>query len=46
MVKVEVLRKRLEKFDEYMAILERAQGYRWEEFKSNSERYGSAERFL
>ena len=46
MVRREVLRKRLNKLDEYLIILGGLQRYRLEEFLENPERYGSAERFL
>ena len=46
MVRREVLRKRLNKLDEYLAILSGLQRYRLEEFLESPERYGSAERFL
>jgi uncharacterized protein YutE (UPF0331/DUF86 family) len=46
MVRPEVLRKRLNKLDEYLGILRQLRGYGRKEFLSNAERYGSAERFL
>ncbi len=46
MVKVEVIRKRLNKIDEYLNILLTLQHYEFDEFISNPEHYGSAERFL
>ena len=46
MVRPDVIRKRLEKLDEYLAILRQLQKYSYDEFVSNPERYGSAERFL
>jgi len=46
MVSVEVIRKRLNKLDEYLEILSQLQGYSLEAFVANPERYGSAERFL
>jgi uncharacterized protein YutE (UPF0331/DUF86 family) len=46
MLRAEVLRKRLNKLDEYLAILRSLQRYSFDEFASNPERYGSAERFL
>ena len=45
MVRVEVLRKRLNKLDEYLRILTRLQRYSFEEFMADPERYGSVERF-
>ncbi|MGB9755149.1 MAG: hypothetical protein C0183_14390 [Roseiflexus castenholzii] len=46
MVRSDVIRKRLEKLDEYLAILRQLQRYSYDEFVANPERYGSAERFL
>ena len=46
MVKPEVIRRRLERFSEYLTILERYQRYDLGTFCSNPEYYGSAERFL
>lgn len=46
MVRAEVLRKRLNKLDEYLAILTGLRQYTFEEFIADPERYGSAERFL
>jgi uncharacterized protein YutE (UPF0331/DUF86 family) len=46
MVRPEVIRKRLNKLDEYLGILNGLQGYTLEEFMGNPEHYGSAERFL
>ena len=46
MVRPEVIRKRIEKIDEYVSVLERIQNYSLEEFRNEPERYGSAERFL
>ena len=46
MVRVEVIRKRLSKLDEYLAILAGLRGYTFEEFVADPEHYGSAERFL
>ncbi len=46
MVRPEIIRKRLNKLDEYLAILENARRYSWEEFVGDPERYGSVERFL
>lgn len=46
MLRPEIIRRRLEKLDEYLAILERLRGYSLEEFMADPERYGSAERFL
>jgi uncharacterized protein YutE (UPF0331/DUF86 family) len=45
-IRPEVLRRRLNKVDEYLAILEAIQTYPFEAFSANPERYGSAERFL
>lgn len=46
MIRPEVLRKRLMKLDEYLAILHQIRRYSYQEFLDNPERYGSAERFL
>ena len=46
MVRVEVLRRRLNKLDEYLDILQSLDKYSLDEFKAEPERYGSAERFL
>ncbi len=46
MVKPEVLRKRLNKLDEYIAILRTLQRYSYADFAANPQCYGSAERFL
>ena len=46
MVRAEIIRKRLNKLDEYIAILKSLQQYSYEEFIADPERYGSTERFL
>ena len=46
MVRPEIIRKRLNKLDDYLGILENARRYSWEEFRGDPERYGSVERFL
>jgi uncharacterized protein YutE (UPF0331/DUF86 family) len=46
MARPEVIRKRLNKLDQYLAVLRNLQRYERDEFLSNPERYGSAERFL
>lgn len=46
MVRAEVVRKRLNKLDEYLFILRGMQKYSFEAFVRNPEHYGSAERFL
>lgn len=46
MVRPEVIRKRLNRLDEYLSILQRMQRYTLDEFVADPERYGSAERFL
>lgn len=46
MVKPEVIRKRLQKLDEYLTILRGLQRYDREAFLQDPERYGSTERFL
>lgn len=46
MVRPEVIRKRLNKLDEYLAILQDLQRYAFDEFVERPECYGSVERFL
>ena len=46
MVNKEVIRKRLNKLDEYLGILYRMQDYSFDDFIGEPEHYGSAERFL
>jgi uncharacterized protein YutE (UPF0331/DUF86 family) len=46
LVRVEVIRKRLNKLDECLSILYGLQEYPFEEFIRDPEHYGSAERFL
>jgi uncharacterized protein YutE (UPF0331/DUF86 family) len=46
MVRKEVLRRRLNKLEEYIGILKRLQKYNFHEFIADPEHYGSAERFL
>jgi uncharacterized protein YutE (UPF0331/DUF86 family) len=46
MVRPEVIRKRLNKLDEYLNILQNIRRYTLNEFLADPERYGSAERFL
>lgn len=46
MLRPEAVRKRLQKLEEYLNILERLRCYSLDEFLANPERYGSAERFL
>ena len=46
MVKSEVVRRRFEKLDEYLTILNRLKKYSYEDLISDPEHYGSAERFL
>ena len=46
MVRPEVVRKRLNKLDEYLSILQGLQKYSFSEFAEDPEHYGSAERFL
>jgi uncharacterized protein YutE (UPF0331/DUF86 family) len=46
MIKVEVLRRRLNKLDAYIDILRRLSRYDLQAFLSDPEHYGSAERFL
>ena len=46
MVRPEVIRKRLNKLDEYLSILYILRKYSFDNFTRDPERYGSAERFL
>ena len=46
MVRPEVIRKRLNKLEEYLSILHGLRKYSFSEFIEDPERYGSAERFL
>jgi len=46
MLRPEVIRKRLEKLNEYLRIPERIREYDRQAFLSDPEHYGSAERFL
>ena len=46
MVSSEVIRKRLNKLDEYLGILQKLKRYSFEAFISDPEHYGSVERFL
>ena len=46
MVRREVIRKRLQRLEEYLQVLETLAGYSESEFLASPERYGSAERFL
>jgi uncharacterized protein YutE (UPF0331/DUF86 family) len=45
-VRPEVIRKRLNKLDEYLSILRKLRKYNFDDFVSDPEHYGSAERFL
>jgi uncharacterized protein YutE (UPF0331/DUF86 family) len=45
-VNKEIVRKRLNKLDEYLDILNQIKQYSFEAFIANPEHYGSAERFL
>jgi uncharacterized protein YutE (UPF0331/DUF86 family) len=45
-VRPEVIRKRLNKLDEYLSILHNLRKYSFEVFISDPEHYGSSERFL
>jgi len=45
-VRPEVLKRRLQKLDEYLSIVKKLSDYNQEEFVTEPERYGSAERFL
>ncbi len=46
MVRPEVIRKRLNKLDEYLSILFNLRKYSFDDFVSDPEHYGSTERFL
>lgn len=46
MPKPELIRKRLQKLDEYLAILRKLRRYNLVEFVADPEHYGSAERFM
>ena len=46
MVRAEIIRKRMNRLDDYLTILKKLQQYSFKEFTANPERYGSAERFL
>lgn len=46
MVRPEVIRKRLNKLDEYLDILRGMRRYSLDDFLASPERYGSTERFL
>lgn len=46
MVRPEVIERRLDKLGEYIEILQSLQRYSLDEFLTEPERYGSAERFL
>jgi len=46
MVRREVIRKRLNKLDDYLGILNGLKRYSFQEFIENPEYYGSTERFL
>jgi len=45
-VRAEIIRKRMNRLDEYLTILKKLKQYSFKEFTENPERYGSAERFL
>ena len=46
MVNREIIRKRLNKLDEYLSILSKLQEYTFDDFIGDPKHYGSAERFL
>jgi uncharacterized protein YutE (UPF0331/DUF86 family) len=46
MVKTEIIRRRLLHLEEYLSILRHYADYSFDDFVSDPERYGSAERFL
>jgi len=45
-VRAEIIRKRMNRLDDYLAVLKKSQKYSFEEFTADPERYGSTERFL
>ena len=46
MIRAEIIRKRINKLDEYLSVLKKLQGYSFDEFEADPEHYGSTERFL
>jgi uncharacterized protein YutE (UPF0331/DUF86 family) len=46
MIRPEIIRRRLNKLDEYISILQGLRKYTFEAFVSDPEHYGSTERFL
>ena len=46
MVRPEVIRRRLNRLDEYLSILDKLAEYRWEDFREDPIVSGSAERYL
>jgi len=46
LLRKEIIRKRLNKLDEYLTVLIQLQRYSYDQFVQSPERYGSAERFL
>ena len=46
MVNKEIIRKRLNKLDEYLMILQELKKFTLDDFLADHEHYGSAERFL
>lgn len=46
MVNPQTIKKRLDKLDEYLAILEDLRAKDWDDFSESPQLYGSAERFL
>ena len=46
MVRAEIIRKRMNRLDDYLTVLKKSQQYSFKEFTADPERYGSAERFL
>jgi len=46
MARAEIIRKRMNRLDEYLTILKNLRKYSFEEFIEDPERYGSVERFL
>ena len=46
MVRAEIIRKKMNRLDDYLTVLKKLQRYSFQEFTADPERYGSAERFL
>ena len=46
MIRAEIIRKRINKLDDYLSVLRKLQAYSFDEFEADPEHYGSTERFL